>query len=332
MINIAVIGAGNWGKNLVRVFGENSSVNLKYIVDTDKEALKKFSSPAIKTTDYKIALSDTEIDAFIISTPAVTHYEIAWEALSAGKHVFVEKPMTIEPGQSEELIRLSTKKNLKLMVGHLLLYHPCMVTMKNYISENELGDIYYIYCQRLNLGKIRRDENVLLSFAPHDIYIILHLLGQNPESVSARGESYLQNGIEDVVFLNMKFRDKKIANIHVSWLDPHKVRRTTVVGSKKMMVFDDMEPREKLRIYDKGFEISSSSYNSYGEFLSLRDGNIFIPDIKIIEPLLLECNHFIECIEKNMTPLSDGNNGLAVIKILDSAQKSLKNGGMQVDL
>lgn len=333
MLTIAIIGAGYWGKNLVRTFDGITSVHLKYIADNDQNILKNYKNNlnSIKTNNYYTVLDDSEVDAVVISSPAITHYEIAREALLSGKHVFVEKPMTLDVKHSEKLVRIADEKDLKLMVGHLMLYHPCIVAIKEFIDNGEVGELYYLYCQRLNLGRVRSDENVLLSFAPHDISVALYLIGENPVSVSAYGQCYLQKDVEDVVFLNMYFPKNKIAHIHVSWLDPHKVRRTTAVGSGKMVVFDDMKPCEKVKIYDREVE-KPEEYISYEEFLSIRDGNISIPDISMAEPLRLECEHFIDCIENNRIPKSDGRNGLVVTRVLESAQKSLKKGGIPIDL
>jgi len=333
MLTIAIIGAGYWGKNLVRTLGGISSAHLKYIADNDRNILKNYSDNVniIKTNDYHTILDDREVDAVVISSPAITHYNIAREALLSGKHVFVEKPMTLDVKHSEELVRTADEKNLKLMVGHLMLYHPCIVTIKDYIDNGEIGELYYLYCQRLNFGRVRSNENVLLSFAPHDISVALYLIGENPVSVSACGQCYLQKDIEDIVFLNMYFSGNRIAHVHVSWLDPHKVRRTTVVGSEKMVVFDDMEPEKKVKIYNKSVG-KSGMYGSYGEFHSIGNGDIYAPDINMTEPLRLECEHFIDCIENNRDPKSDGRNGLAVTKVLEAAQKSLKKSGTPIDL
>ena len=333
MVTVGIIGAGYWGKNLIRSYSMIKSVRLKYIVDNSPHALEKFSHyPEIyRTSNYHDILGDVEVDAVVVSTPPVTHYEIAKKALLSGKHVFVEKPLTLETDHARELVEIAEERKRKLMTGHLLLYHPCITAIKKYIDDGDIGEIYYLYCQRLNLGKVRRDENALQSFSPHDISVAIYLIGKNPVSVCAYGRSYLQNEIEDVAFLYMYFPEGKIAHVHVSWLDPHKVRRTTIVGSRKMVVFDDMEPREKIKIYDKGVEMSGD-YGSYGEFLSLRDGNIFLPAIKMSEPLKLECEHFIECIEKDRPPRSDGRNGLIVTQVLEAAQRSLKAGGAPTDI
>ncbi len=333
MVTVGVVGTGYWGKNLVRTFYSTPSARLAHIADSNADTLDGFAhcEGVNRTTDFNDILKDDSVDAVVISTPPASHYELAKKSLESGRHVMVEKPMTLDVAHAEELVELAGKNGRVLMVGHLMLYHPCMTHMKQEIVSGELGDVYYLYCQRLNLGKVRSDENSLQSFAPHDISIALYLIDEMPEAVSAWGHGYLQQGIEDVSFINLRFPGGGIAHIHVSWLDPHKVRRTTVVGSKKMMVFDDMEPREKIRIYDKGVT-KRDDYGSYGEFLSLRDGNIMIPYIKMYEPLRRECEHFIESIEQQSAPLSDGMNGLMVTRVLDAAQRSLKNGGVPCEI
>lgn len=331
---IGIIGAGYWGKNLVRTFNGTKSSHLKYVADVSEAVIDMISQsyPDIITTpDYRAILDDDEVTAVVIGAPAALHYDIARESLLAGKHVFVEKPFTLKVEHARDLKKIADENDLKLMVGHLLLYHPCITAIKEKIETGEIGDLYYLYSQRLNLGKVRQDENAMLSFAPHDISVAIYLMGMEPVSVSACGKSYLQKGIEDVVFLTLNFPDEKIAHIHVSWLDPHKVRRTTVVGSKKMIVFDDMEPREKIKVYDKGVE-KPGEYGSYGEFLSLRDGNIYIPAVKMEEPLMIECEQFIECIEHDTNPVSDGQNGVVVTQVLAAGQESLKNGGIPITI
>ena len=333
MIRIAVIGAGYWGKNIVRTFHALDSAELVYVVDSNPDILKRYASlgGVSLQTDYRCVVDDDSIDAVAIATSAKTHYEIARDCLESGKHVFVEKPMTLEDAHSEALVRIADEHGLKLMVGHLLMYHPCITAMREYIDRGDIGTPLYLYSQRLNLGKVRKDENALMSFAPHDISIALYLMGSDPDTVSANGACYLQETIEDVVFLNLRFPGGQIGHIHVSWLDPHKVRRTTIVGSDRMIVFDDMEAREKIRIYDKGVD-KKVDFGSYEEFLTIRDGDIHVPAIPMKEPLRLECQHFVDSIEKDLTPLSDGRNGLAVTRILTAGQKSLKNGNDPVVL
>jgi predicted dehydrogenase len=333
MINIAVVGAGAWGKNHIRVFSEIPNVRLKYICDSDPTKLSSLqkSYPQSQTVEnLKPILQDPEVRGVVVASSAVSHYSLAREILLAGRDVLVEKPMALDSKDAEEMLKIAEKRERVLMVGHLLIYHPVIDRLKQLISSGELGKIHYIYTQRVNLGVIRQDENALLSFAPHDLSVILYLLEEKPAIVSAHGESYIQNGIEDVVFVSLHFPDRKMANIHLSWLDPHKLRKITIVGSKKMVVFDDMEASEKLKIYDKG--VGSTSYDTYGEYLSLRFGDITIPNIKMVEPLRAEAEHFIHCIQSREKPKTGGQDGLEVVRILTAAQQSLKEKGVPVNL
>lgn len=333
-VTIGILGLGYWGPNLLRNFASLDECRVKICCDLSKSSLDqaKTQFPSIETTDdYESILQDPEIDAVIIATSAATHYRFAKQALLQDKHVFVEKPLTLDVAHAAELVQLAQQNGSKLMVGHLMEYHPAVEKLKEMIQSGELGEIYYLYSQRVNLGKIRRDENALWSFAPHDISIIMYLLDSEPENVSARGQAYLQDGIEDVVFLNMVFPGKIMAQVQLSWLDPHKIRRTTVVGSDKMAVFDDMEPTEMIRLYDKGVE-NNGKYGSFGESLSLRFGDVNIPYIKMVEPLRLECQHFIDCINGDKEPRSNGLDGLRVVKVLQAGQESLENGGIPVPI
>jgi predicted dehydrogenase len=257
-LNVAVIGAGYWGKNLIRNFATSARSNLKYVCDLDEKrlAIQKKNFPFIETTtELQDVLSDSEVDAVVIATEVPTHFGIAQQSLEAGKHTYVEKPMTSTAAESKELVDLAKEKGVKLMVGHLLEYHPGVNFLKESIDKGDAGQPYYVYTQRVNLGIVRKDENAWWSLAPHDISIICYLLGSEPESVAAQGQCYLQKDIEDVVFATIKFTDGKMANIHCSWLDPHKIRKVTVVGSEKMVTFDDMEATEKVRMYDKAAAI-----------------------------------------------------------------------------
>ena len=333
-MNVALIGAGYWGPNLARVFFELPGCNLQTICDKKKERLDsiKASFPNINTTqDYKILLGNPELEAIAVVTEAQYHYEIAKECLLAGKHVLVEKPLALHSHECKDLIGIAKAKNRILMVGHLLEHHPAVRKLKELIDSGEIGKVYYIYSQRVNLGEIRRYENALWSFGPHDVSVILYLLGEEPESVNALGESYLQENIQDVVFVNLHFKDKRMAQVHISWLDPHKIRKFTIVGSKKMVVFDDMESSEKIKIYDKGAD-SPGKYVSYGDSITLRIGDISIPKIDMKEPLKIECQHFLECIKENKRPLSDGADGLRVVRVLEAAQKSMENYGVLMKL
>jgi predicted dehydrogenase len=243
----------------------------------------------------------------------------------------VEKPIALNVEEAKAMVDLAGRRGLVLMVGHLLLYHPAVTHLKEMIDNGELGDVYYVYTERRNLGKVRQDENAMWSLAPHDISVALLLLGEMPVTVAAQGQAYLQSGIEDTVFFTLRFSDGRLVHSHVSWLDPHKVRRLTVVGSRQMAVFDDVEPAEKLRIYDKGVE-RTPEYESYGDALTLRFGDIYVPRIEMQEPLRLECQHFLDCVENRQQPLSDGQNGLQALHVLDALQRSLDNEGRLVTL
>lgn len=330
MVNVAVIGTGDWGPNLVRNFYQLS--NLKIVCDIDDKNLFKIqnSYSNVKVTkDSNEIFNSEDLNAVCIAVSTEHHYKLAKRSLLSGKHTFVEKPLCLSSKHSKDLIETANKQNLVLMVGHLLLYHPVVRRLKSYIEDGEFGDIQYIYSTRVNLGQVRKTEDALWEFAPHDISVILYLLDSKPDYVTAVGEAYLQPNICDVVFLTLRFPNKVMAHIHVSWLDPRKIRKMTVVGNRKMGVFDDMEPQEKLRIYDKGIDFKPS-FTPYQESLALRVGDIYIPKVASGEPLKIECQHFIDCIREKKKPISDGENGLVVVKILESAGKSLKSGGKPV--
>ena len=334
MVNIAVIGIGGWGKNILRSFNQLADANLRLCCDLDgnKWNEQKALYPAVKfTKKAEEIFNDPDVEAVVIAASAAAHFKLAKGALEANKHVFVEKPLTLKVEETEELIRLSKLKKKKLMVGHLLKYHPAVEKLREFIEGGKLGRIYYIYSQRVNLGKIRKDENALWSFAPHDISVILYLVGDEPDSVSARGEAYIRPDIEDVVFLNLHFKDRKMAHIHLSWLDPHKTRKMTIVGSEKMVVFDDMQPSEKIKMYDKG-AIVPGEYLSYSDAITLKEGDVYIPALKMKEPLICECQHFLDCIKSDREPLTNGEDGLRVVRILNAAQESLKKDGVPVKI
>lgn len=326
MLKAGVIGCGYWGPNLIRNFQQLAGSEVKRVADLDSDRLEHMKRlyPSVKTTtDYHDIITDPEIDIVAVATPVKTHYRFASEALSAGKHVFVEKPIAASVSESQELIALAEKNQQKLMVGHTFLYTVAVRKMKEVIDSGELGKIYYISTQRLNLGLFQNDINVIWDLAPHDISIILYLLGKEPLSVSAHGTSHINPLIEDVAVVTLRFPENLMAIIHVSWLDPDKIRRITVVGSKKMMVYDDVQPTEKIKIYDKGIE-KPKHYDTFAEFhYSYKYGDIIIPNISGAEPLRTELNHFIDCIVNDKEPLSNGKNGLDVVKILEATQKSL---------
>jgi predicted dehydrogenase len=334
MVNVAVVGAGNWGKNLVRNFASLPNATLKYVCDLSEKVragMAKEYPKATVTGDLNAVLADGQLQAVVIAVDAPLHYELAKKALQAGKHTYVEKPLTLSTAHSTELVELAAAKGVKLMVGHLLEYHPAVEYMKDMIAKGGVGEPLYLYFQRLNLGIVRKTENAWWSLAPHDVSVACFLFGSEPISVSASGHAYLQEGIEDVVFANLKFPDGKMAHIHVSWLDPHKIRKVTLVGSQKMVVFDDMDASEKIRVYDKGASVQRS-VESYVEAITLRTGDILIPKISAAEPLKAECQHFIDCVEKNRPPRSDGADGLRVVKVLAAAADSLARGGEPVRL
>ena len=331
-IGISVVGTGDWGANLVRNFANLPGARLVSVCDADPKRLAKTAAQypdARAVADVSEVAGDPEVQGVVVASSAVSHYPLAKTLLEAGKDVYVEKPITLEVEHAETLCRIAKQKGRILMVGHLLLYHPSVTYMKKLIDDGTVGDVFYVLCQRVNLGKVRKDENALWSFAPHDLSVVLHLLGSEPVDVVARGASFLQEGVEDVVFVDLRFPNGKMAHVHVSWLDPHKERKVTVVGSKKMVVFDDMAPSEKITIYDKGVD-RAGEVVSYGEMLTIRSGDILIPKVPQQEPLRLECLHFVECIRDRKRPLTDGVGGLRVVKVLDAAQRSLKSGGAPV--
>lgn len=332
-LNVAVVGAGYWGKNLVRNFATAQRCRLKYVCDLDEELLlrQKKNFPFVETTtNLDEVLGDGEVDAVVVATEPESHFEIARKVLEAGRCAYVEKPLTLKAGDSQVLIDLASQKGLKLMVGHLLVYHPGVNYVKDLINAGQIGEPYYMYTQRVNLGIVRQTENAWWSLAPHDISVICYLFDSEPVSVAAHGQCYLQKGIEDVVFAVITFADGKVAHVHCSWLDPHKIRKMTVVGSEKMVTFDDMEATEKIRIYDKG-AAKGLDANTYAEIISLRFGDIVMPRIPGGEPLALECRHFIDCVLDDKPARSDGTSGLQVVRILEAGQKSLENNGEAIN-
>jgi predicted dehydrogenase len=334
---LAVIGTGAWGINHVRAFArlaERGAVDVVAVCDPSADARARargLAPRARAVADPEEILADPGIDAVVIATPAVTHARLARAALDAGKHVLVEKPMALSSEDARAVVEAAGRAGRTLLVGHLMLYHPAVERLRRLVQAGELGQIYYLYAQRVNLGRLRRDENALWSLAPHDVSIILDLLGESPISVAARGGSYLQQGIEDVVFVSLRFASGLIASIQLSWLDPRKERRLTVVGSKKMVELDDVHPVEKLRIYDKGYD-RPPSFTEYAEYLSIRNGDIHIPQVSMVEPLEVECRHFLECIAGGKTPLTGGAAALEVVRVLEAAQRSLAADGAPVAL
>ena len=327
-VRIAQVGIGYWGKNLLRNFLAIAGVEVVAICDRDAEILRQYHT--LRSTDrFEDILDDDTVDAVVIATETPLHFPMAEAALLADKHVLVEKPMAQTTEEAERLVRLAEERGRHLMVGHLLLYHPAFRYVEDMIRRGDLGRVYYLYSVRVNLGIIRQNENALESLAPHDLSVALAFLNQEPVAVATNGMAYLQQDVADVAFATVFFDGGALAHLHTSWLDPHKIRKVTVVGSRKMAVIDDGAGAEKVRLYDKGVV---DSYDNYGESLAVRSGDIYIPKISMQEPLRLECSHFVECIRTGETPRTDGRSGLDVVRILEAAQRSLREGGRRVAL
>ena len=334
-IGLAQVGIGYWGKNLLRNFAALPDAEVVLACDHDADVLARVARqyPGLATTQrFDEVLADADVQGVVIATETPQHFEMAEAALQAGKHVFIEKPMAQTVAQAERLVALADAHDRRLMVGHLLLYHPAFRYVEDLIRRGDLGEIYYLYSVRVNLGIIRQRENALESLAPHDLAVALRFLDKTPVAVSAQGQAYVQPGVEDVAFATVFFEDGALAHLHTSWLDPHKIRRVTVVGSKKMAVIDDVAPTEKVRLYDKGVAVApgEARYASYAEAMAVRSGDIHLPKIDMEEPLRLECAHFAECIRTGARPRSDGRNGLAVVRLLEAAQQSLAQNGATV--
>jgi predicted dehydrogenase len=334
MIRLGQIGVGAWGKNLLRNFTGLSDCDVTWICDISdsvQDRVRKSHPKANITPNANDLYADPDLDAVVIATPAPTHADIAIGAIEAGKHVFVEKPMALNVADAKRLVDAAAQSGTILMVGHLLEYHPAFTQVKGMIEAGELGDIHYLYSTRVNLGKVREDENAMWSLAPHDISIALMMIDDDPVSVTCTGHAYLQPDIEDVAFMSICFKGGCVANVHVSWLDPHKVRKLTIVGSKTMVVVDDMEPSEMIRVYDKGVNWTGQ-YKSYGEALTLRVGDIHIPHVPMTEPLQAECQTYLDAINTGQPPPSDGNDGLRVVKVLAAADESMRNNGTPIEI
>lgn len=330
MVRVGLIGYGYWGPNLARIIHESSDSKLIYCADLLDESLKdvKRKYPEVKTTkNYQNILNDSSVDAVFVVTPTKTHFKIAKESLLAKKHVFVEKPLAYSSKQCQELIKIAKKKNVKLMAGHLFLFNSSVVYIKSLLQKGTLGKIRHLHFQRRSLGPIRKDVNVLWDLAPHDFSMLLYFIDVKPISVVTSGACYLQKGIEDVVNVSIKFENNIISNFTLSWIDPIKIRDITIVGSKKMILFDDVQISEKIKIFDKNANvIKDTRAVTFGEFqIAIQRGDIFIPDIVNKEPLKEELNHFIYCIKENKNPITDGKNGLKVVKLLEAAQESLRS-------
>lgn len=330
-MKVAVIGCGYWGRHLVRNFNNSNDWDLKYICDTKKSQLDKFSEmyPEVKAvSDFKVIIADKEIDAIVIATPVFTHYDLAKPALEAGKHVWLEKPLTASVKEAEELNKIAESKGLILHVDHTFIYTPAVRKIKEVIESGEIGDIMYFDSVRVNLGLFQHDINVLWDLAPHDISILEYCIGKKPISVMATGSAPLKYGdkeIESIAYLTVTFEDNSIAHFHANWLSPVKIRQIMIGGSKKMLVFNDMEQMEKIRIYDTGVEIEEGE-DIYDTLIQYRTGDMYSPVLKNFEALEMECKHFYQCIKDNKQTDTNGRSGLYVVQILEAANKSLKSG------
>jgi len=323
---VAVAGAGYWGVNHIRNYKQMGL--LEAVCDTDKACLSRVSEryPDLRIeTSFANLISDPALDGIVIATPAESHYRLARQALEAGKNVLVEKPLTLDVADGEDLVELARKRQLILMVGHLLEYHPAVLRLRQLISDGALGDLRYIYSSRLNLGKVRREENILWSFAPHDIAIILRILGQEPIAVSATGGAYLQAKIADVTLTHLEFANGVQSHIFVSWLHPYKEQRLVVIGSRRMAVFDDVATEGKLMVYDQGVDFVDG-------YPVIRKNGGTPEQIETYEPLRRQCEEFVDCILGGSTPLTDGASGLRVLRVLDTAERSLRAGGQPFEI
>jgi predicted dehydrogenase len=334
-IKIGVVGCGYWGPNLIRNFRSLPDCSLKVMCDLDMERLNHLSTlyPEVEgTDDFKHMLNGIGLDGVVIATAVRSHFTMAKASLLAGKHVFIEKPMASSSAECEELVELAAKKGRILMAGHTFLYSPAVRKIKQIVDSGDIGEIRYICARRLNLGLFQKDINVTWDLAPHDISIIQHIMGEQPVSVNCRGSANITPGIEDVTTMTLSFSKQRSAIVHSSWLDPRKVREMTIVGSKRMIVYDDVAPLEKIRIFDARVEVPPH-YDTFAEFqYAYHYGDMYAPYIKQEEPLKTECQHFIDCIKNGTAPLTDGRQGLDLVRILEASSESLKLGGAPVSL
>jgi predicted dehydrogenase len=321
-VRVGVVGLGYWGPNLARNLAAIPGCQVAWLCDADAHARAKLepSFPAARSTgELADLLDDDTLDAVVLATPVPTHAELAIAVARARKHCFVEKPLATTAADAERAVAAADSAGKILMVGQLLEYHPAVTRLKELVDSNQLGRLLYIYGNRLNLGKLRADENALWSLGAHDVSVALHLIGEEPSECVAQGASYVREGVQDVVFCYLRFPSGTLAHLHLSWLDPHKERRITVVGSDRMATFDDMLIEGKLTIYDKGFDQDT---RSWGEYIT-RSGDTFSPQIPNVEPLRVECEHFVHCVRTGATPRSDGRSGLRVVRVLEALQHSL---------
>ena len=334
---IGVIGCGYWGPNLLRNFVENEAAELRWICDLDETRLTAMARryPSVQSTgDYRRLLADPALEALAVVTPVATHFQIAKEALRAGKHVLVEKPLTTTAGEAEELIDLAKRNGRTLMVDHTFVYTGAVRKMKEIVSSGDLGELLYFDSVRINLGLFQRDINVLWDLAPHDLSIMDHLIERQPDAVSALGSCHIERGIENIAYLMLHFSDDFIAHFHFNWLAPAKIRRTLIAGTRKMILYDDIEPTEKVRVYDKGVTTNrvGDREADYQTLVSYRTGDVWAPKLDATEALHYVVAEFLDSVRTARRPLTDGAAGLRVVRLLEAAQRSIKNGGQRIPL
>ena len=334
-VNVGVVGCGYWGPNLVRNIRQCRDAQLKVICDASESRLAHMRrlNPEIPTSrEFEELLNDADLDAVVIATPVRFHYQMAKAALEAGKHVFIEKPLARTQAEAAELVHIADRSGLVLMVGHTFLFSPAVRRMKEIIDSGNIGEVKYIAARRLNLGLFQKDINVAWDLAPHDLSILLYLLDQFPTSVACQGSCHIAKGIQDVTMISLTFPNDLCAFVHNSWLDPKKVRHMTVIGSRRMIVYEDTEPLEKLKIYDARVETPPHN-DTFADFTySYHYGDCYMPYVKQDEPLKLECQHFVDCIRTGSVPLTNGQLGLDVVRILEAANESLRRKGASVPL
>ena len=338
-VRLAQVGVGYWGRNMLRALRALPEADVRWACDRRPDARAAADAPGLQTAEHlEEALRDDAVEAVVVATETPAHYETARMALQAGKHVFVEKPLAQTAEEAAELVHLAEDRDRVLMVGHLLLHHPAYRDVLGRVARGELGDVRYVYSVRVNLGIVRETESAFDSLAPHDLAVALALTGSQPVSVACQGQAFLRPGVDDVAFAVVRFENGALAHLHTSWLDPHKVRRTTVVGSRKMAVVDDMEAAEKVRLYDKGADVTPGTpttddgYASFAEAVAVRSGDIVIPRVPSAEPLRLEMLDFVQAVRHGRPSRTDGRQGLAVVQLLDAARRSARSGGSPVDL
>ncbi len=335
-VKVAVIGSGYWGVNYVRTFNELPQSEIVMVCDQQQARLDEIAKryPGMEgTTEIDAVLRQNRITAVVVCTPATTHFEVASRAISAGKHVLVEKPITTTIAEAEQLIELAESKGVILMVGHTFVHNPGVRKLKTFLEQGGLGQPYYLYARRTNMGPIRRDVNALWDLAPHDVSIFNYLLGTAPVWVSAVGARVLGSSREDVGFVSLGYPDGIVGHIHVSWADPNKVREVVVVGSDKRIVFDDLNPLERVRVFEKGVRSVPAEASSYGEHqFQMRDGDIISPRVEISEPLRNQCLHFLECITEGIRPITSGRDGLDVVRVMKAIDSSLDRNGAPVSV